>query len=298
MTESKQAHAAIFFANLIYGANFSIARIAMPVYLSPAGFIMLRVLFATLLFISLDRIAPSTRSLERKDVFRFIQLGLFGVAINQLLFFEGLSRTSNINAALIMTSTPILVTGMAFLLLKDRLSFLQSIGILLGLSGAITLILQYSGVSGSPTAIGDLMVLLNAASYALFMVRAKPMMKKYGTVQVIKWTFIFGTIFVIPFGAPDLQGVKWAEFPASVWFSIAFVLLFTTFAAYLLNTFGLKHLSPSIVSYYIYLQPIFATLIARLITNEMVTSVQILACLLIFAGVYLVNRRPLAKTES
>ncbi len=298
MTGRKQAHAAIFIANLIYGANFSIARIAMPQYLSPSGFIMLRVLFATALFIILDRMAPSVRPLERKDVFRFIQLGLFGVAINQLLFFEGLSRTSNINAALIMTSTPILVTGMAFLLLKDRLTILQSIGILLGLSGAVTLILQYSNPSGSSTAYGDLMVLLNAASYALFMVRAKPMMKKYGTIQVIKWTFIFGTLFVVPFGAPELQGLKWGEFPASAWLSIAFVLLFTTFAAYLLNTFGLKHLSPSVVSYYIYLQPLFATLISRLITNEMVTSVQVLACILIFAGVYLVNRRPLVKTES
>lgn len=298
MTGQKQAHLAIFFANLIYGANFSIARIAMPQFISPSGFIMLRVIFATVLFIVLDRVSPSTRPLEKKDVFRFIQLGLFGVAINQLLFFEGLSRTSNINAALIMTSTPILVTGMAFLLLKDRLSLIQSAGILLGLSGAITLILQYKHASGSPTAYGDLMVLLNAASYALFMVRAKPMMKKYGTIQVIKWTFIFGTVFVIPFGAPELQRVSWADFTFAAWFSVAFVLLFTTFAAYLLNTFGLKHLSPSVVSYYIYLQPIFATLISRFITNEMVTSVQIIACVLIFAGVYLVNKRSFVKTES
>ena len=220
------------------------------------------------------------------------------MAINQLLFFEGLSRTSNINAALIMTSTPILVTGMAFLLLKDRLTLLQGLGILLGLGGAVTLILQYKHASGSPTAYGDLMVLLNAASYALFMVRAKPMMKKYGTIQVIKWTFIFGTLFVIPFGAPELQDVNWSGFSTAAWFSVAFVLLFTTFAAYLLNTFGLKHLSPSVVSYYIYLQPLFATLISRFITNEMVTSVQVLACILIFAGVYFVNRRTLVKTES
>ena len=298
MTERNQARASIFLANLIYGANFSIARIAMPQFLSPSGFIMLRVLFATALFIVLDRFSPSIRPLERKDVFRFIQLGLFGVAINQLLFFEGLSRTSNINAALIMTSTPILVTGMAFLLLKDRLSRLQSFGIILGLSGAITLILQYKNVSGAPTAYGDLMVFLNAASYALFMVKAKPMMKKYGTIQVIKWTFIFGTIFVIPFGAPELQNVKWDEFTTGAWFSVAFVLLFTTFAAYLLNTFGLKHLSPSVVSYYIYLKPIFATLISRFITHESVSSIQVLACILIFAGVYFVNKSPLAKTES
>jgi len=298
MKVERQAHAAIFFANLIYGANFSIARIAMPQYLSPSAFILLRVLFATLLFILLDRYTIHPGKIEKQDLFRFIQLGLFGVACNQLLFFEGLSRTSNINAALIMTSTPVLVSGMAFLLLKDKLNLFQVSGIILGLGGAVILILQYSHVSGTSTAAGDVMVFLNAAFYALFMVRAKSLMKKYGTIQVIKWTFVFGSFFVIPFGAPDLANVQWDDFTPPVWLSVFFVLFFTTFLAYLLNTFGLKHLSPSMVSYYIYLQPVIATLISYVVLQEKISLIHFIACILIFTGVYLVNKRPLVKTES
>ena len=125
---------------------------------------------ATALFFLLDRAPEGRIKIERKDYFRFFELGLFGVAINQMLFFEGLSRTSNINAALIMTSTPILVTLMAFLFLKEHLRWIQSAGIALGLAGAVTLILQYRHSSGKPTAMGDLMVFINAASYALYMV--------------------------------------------------------------------------------------------------------------------------------
>ncbi|HRH64701.1 MAG TPA: DMT family transporter [Bacteroidia bacterium] len=298
MPEHRKAHVSIFLANLIYGANFSIAKIAMPQYISPSAFILLRVLCATGLFFLLDRGHTDRKPVERKDYLRFFELGLFGVAINQLLFFEGLSRTSNINAALIMTSTPILVTLMAFLFLKEHLKWIQSGGIALGLAGAVTLILHYQTSTGKATAIGDLMIFINAASYALYMVRAKRMMKKYDTWQVIKWTFVFGLLLVIPFGAPGLTKVEWQTFTPAVWSAVAFVLIFTTFFAYLFNTYGLKHLSPSVVSFYIYLQPLFATLISLLITHESIGPVQVLACILIFAGVYLVNAPALGKAKS
>lgn len=270
----------------------------MPQHISPAAFVLLRVLAATGLFFLLDRSTESRQKIERKDYVRFFELGLFGVAINQLLFFEGLSRTSNINASLIMTSTPILVTLMAFLFLKEHLKWTQVTGIALGMAGAVTLILQYRNHTGKPTAFGDFMVLVNAASYALYIVRAKRMMKKYDTWQVIKWTFFFGLLLVTPFGSPGLARVEWNNFTLSVWLAVGFVLLFTTFFAYLFNTYGLKHLSPSVVSFYIYLQPLFATLVSLLITHELISLVQIVACVLIFAGVYLVNSPALGKAKS
>lgn len=298
ISSTRRAHLAIFTANLIYGANFSIAKVAMPHYIQPAAFILLRVIAATTLFFLLDRGVPGRQPIEKKDYMRFFELGLFGVAINQILFFEGLSRTSNINAALIMTSTPILVTLMAFIFLKEYLKWIQAAGIALGLAGAVTLILQYQHATGQPTALGDLMVLINATSYALYMVRAKKMMAKYDTWQVIKWTFVFGTLLVIPFGAVGVTEIQWSTFSTSVWLSVAFVLIFSTFFAYLFNTYGLMHLSPSIVSFYIYLQPLFATLISLLITHEAISMVQVVACVLIFVGVYLVNVPGLGKAKS
>lgn len=93
MSTRFRSHAAIFAANLIYGANFSIAKIAMPHYIRPAGFILLRVGFALLLFRIVEWATRTGSPVERKDHWRFFLLGLFGVAINQSLFFEGLSRT-------------------------------------------------------------------------------------------------------------------------------------------------------------------------------------------------------------
>ena len=92
----------------------------MPAYTGPAAFIILRVICAALLFFLVDRITQNRKPIQRKDYFQFFLLGLFGVAINQLLFFDGLSRTSNINTALTMTSTPILATLIVFLLMKEH----------------------------------------------------------------------------------------------------------------------------------------------------------------------------------
>ncbi|REJ80878.1 MAG: DMT family transporter [Bacteroidetes bacterium] len=298
MQDSSKAHLAILTANLIYGANYTIAKFAMPEYINPSAFILLRVLFASAMFFLVSLFLRDAKTIERKDIFKLIQLGFFGVALNQLLFFEGLSRTSNINAALIMTTTPILVTVMAFFILKDKLALSQITGILLGMAGAVMLILQFRHSSGQADSLGDLMIFINAASYALFLVRAKPMMNKYGTVTVMKWTFIFGTAFVLPFGIPTMKDVEWDLFPAEAWFSVFFVLLFTTFFAYFLNTYGLNHLSPSAVSNYIYLQPLFATIIALWLAGEIISLMQVIACIFIFTGVYLVNSKAFVKIKS
>lgn len=297
MTGKQKAHIATLTANLIYGANFSIAKIVMPEHIKPAGFILLRVFFATILFFIMSAVTKNNTMPERKDMGRFFLLGLFGVAINQLLFFEGLSRTSNINAALIMTTNPVLVFLFAGIIFGEIINWQRIIGILCGLIGAGALILM-SRRHGIGNLDGDLMVFINATSYAIFMVMAKPMMRKYHPWIVLKWTFFFGTLMVIPFGYNQAMTVDWASFDLTQWSAVVFVIFFTTFLAYLLNTVGLKELSPSVVSYYIYIQPVFATIISLIIQHEPLKWVQIVSCLVIFTGVRLVTGPTLVKAKS
>jgi len=131
---------------------------------------------------------------------------------------------------------------------------------------------------------------VNALSYAIYLVQVKPLMRKYNAWVVIRWTFFFGFILVLPFGWNELSQVEWNSFTGWVWFSVIFVLVFTTFLAYLLNAYGLQYLSPSVVSFYIYLQPVFATIISLSISNEKFLLWHAMASLLIFSGVYLVSR--------
>lgn len=285
------AHLAVLSANLIYGANYSVAKEVMPAYIQPFGFIMLRVLFTALLFVLAD-LAIGGEKVETRDRWRFFHCALFGVAINQLLFFKGLDITTPISAALMMTSNPILVLIVAAIILRDRITPIRIIGIILGITGACSLIL--SGASNSERAghaAGDIMILINSLSFAVFLIMVKPLMSKYSTVTVMKWVFAFGSLLVFPFGWSEFNIIPWHTFDGRIWAIVAFVVIGTTTLAYVFNTYALKKLSASEVSVYIYLQPLFAVMFAIIFGKDSLQTSYMVAAVLIFAGVFLASDR-------
>ncbi len=293
------AHLAILGANVIYGVNYSIAKDVMPEFIQPFGFIFCRVLGAVSLFWIFAQFGEKEK-VERKDLFRLAICGLFGVAANQLMFFYGLNLTSPINAAIIMTTNPILVLGISAILIKERITSRKILGIGIGITGAIGLILYKGGMSlNSDGFIGDIFIFLNASSYAIYLVLVKPLMSKYKPITVIKWAFLFGFIYVLPFGFGEFQAIEWSSFPNSIWLAFVFVIVGTTFLAYLFNLFGLKELSPSVVSIYIYSQPLIASIVAILLQKDDLSFEKILAAVFIFTGVYLVSSKgPLLKKSA
>ena len=292
MSKRLLAHIALFTANLIYGINYTVAKDVMPDFILPLGFIFLRVSGAVLLF-WLCYSLFFYEKVAKGDLFKLALCGLFGVAINQMLFFKGLNLTTPINAAVIMVTNPILVLITGAFLATEAITKRKMLGIALGATGAILLITYGGAVELNPDHFwGNIMVLINAASYGVYLVLVKPLMQKYKPITVISWVFLFGFIFVTPFGWGDFQAIEWASMPTNILFKAAFVVICTTFMAYLLNIYGLKSLNPSTVSTYIYLQPVLASLVALFVSSDSLSLVKIVAALIIFAGVYLVSVRP------
>ncbi len=298
MNKTILAHLSLFFANLIYALNFTFAKDVMPEFIMPSGFILLRVIGALVLF-SISYFFFINEKVEKKDVFRLAICGIFGVAINQLFFFEGLNLTTPINAAIVMTINPILVIFLSFLIIGEAITLRKSLGILLGLFGALTLILKSGGVDFSSNhQTGNLLVFINASSYGLYLVLVKPLFQKYHPITILFYVFGFGLLYVLPFGFNSLSDVKWGIIPQYIYLEIVFVVVFTTFIAYLLNSSALKRLSPTTVSIYIYLQPILASLFAIFWGSDTIDNQKIMAAALIFLGVYLVSVRSLKRQES
>ncbi len=285
------AHLAIIGANLIYGLNYVIAKGIMPDYMAPRTIILFRVAGATLVFWIITSFFKKEK-VARKDLLKLLLVSFFGIALNQIMFFEGLNLTTPINASIIMVGTPILVLVFAHFILKEKLTGLKLAGIALGSSGALWLILKNGDISFSGgTFLGNLFILINASSYALFLVLIKPLMQKYSALTVMKWVFTFGLIYVIPVSLPLALNTNYAAIPFNIWMSVTYVVLFTTVLAYLLNNYSLKLVSPTVNSSYIYLQPFLATVVAMAAGKDALTWVEVVAALLIFTGVYLVSRR-------
>lgn len=298
MEQRLKAHLAVLGANLIFGVNFSIVKFVTPGLIKPFGLNVVRVLVTTALLWLMHLWEKPKQPLLRKDIPLFILCAITGIAINQLLFIKGLSITYSIHASLLMLCTPLFITITAFFFLKEKISLPVIGGLALGITGAVMLITAKENTgNGSNVILGDIMIALNAVSYAIYFVLVKPLILRYTPLQVLRWAFTFGTIFILPFGWNQFIEAPWSSFSHTEYIAIAFVVILATFLGYLLNIYGLTHLQASAAGTYIYSQPIFATLVAVLFLNEAITPVKIFSALMIFAGVFLVQKSKLRRSR-
>ncbi len=292
-----KAHLALLGANLIYGANYIIAKGIMPNKIGPSAFIFLRVVGAGILFWIIKSFIKE--KVEKKDFSLLILCGLLGVAVNQLLFFHGLNLTSPIDASIIITAIPIMVLIFSALLLKEKITPNKIIGISIGGIGAVLLVWYGNKASGTSSLLGNVLVFLNTCSYGLYLVLVKPLMKKYNSITVISWVFIFGFLFMLPFGIPDILQTNFAAFTAETYATISFVIIGTTFLAYLFNIYALKYVSASVNGSYVYLQPVISFVMVSIYAfvfrqteyAQDINIVKISSSILVIFGVYLISKK-------
>jgi len=286
-----KAHFALLGANTIYGLNFVIAKGIMPDYLMPKAIIFIRVLITVSVFMILHFILPSQK-VDKRDLFKLAICAVFGVAINQILFFEGLNLSTPINASIIITVIPVIILIFAHYILNEKITTIKVLGIVLGATGALMIILSAgTGDFRSSTMLGNLLIFINAASWALYLVLIKPIMARYDSTTVMKWVFLFGMIIIFPFTFRSFISSDFATIPFKIWMSLSFVVFGATLLAYFLNNYSLKSVSPSVNGIYIYLQPLIAAVVAILFGKDELTWQKTIAALLIMAGVYFVTRR-------
>jgi drug/metabolite transporter (DMT)-like permease len=281
-----------FLAALIYGVSFTVAKEVMPLYIRPFGFILIRVLGAALLFWTVGFFLKKEK-IETQDYPRLLLGALFGIALNQLSFFKGLSMTTPINASVIMVTTPILVLIFSSFLLNEKATKKKILGIFIGLFGAVMLIIfgKDSGMASNAT-LGNLLVFVNASSYGLYLILIKNLTKKYHAITLAKWLYLFGLIMVIPFGISEFSTVEWNAMPLPILYRVGFIIVFTSFMTYMFNLFAIKALKPTTLSIFIYLQPVIASIYALFVGSDSLNVIKVAATVLIFTGVYLVTRKP------
>lgn len=290
MTKNAKAHAAVLGANFIFGSNYAVVKYITPSFLHPFALNVVRILVSLSLFWFLFLFKPAKVKLLKKDLPRFLLCALTGVVINQIFFIKGVSLTTPIHSSLLSLATPIFITLIAAWLLRERFTVLKFSGLMLGIGGAcILILLKDSSHTGSDILLGDVMVLINAISYAFYLVLVRPLMKTYSGIQVLRWIFTFGALVILPFGMQEFLSTNWTAFDPSHWLALGCVAISATFLAYLLNVYGISVIGASATGAYIYTQPVFAALIAVAFAGEHFSLVKFVAAILIFMGVYLAN---------
>ena len=283
------SHIALFIANIIYALNYILAKDVMPEFISPKAFILIRIMGALVIFMFIHKVFIREK-IDKKDMLYIIICALFGVVINMLCFFEGLSLTSPINASLIMITTPLLVYVIDVTFFNRQHTYGKLFGVVLGLIGAILLITE-GNLHFRFHNIGDILVFLNASSYALYLILIKSMMQKYKPITVLAHLFFIGFIIVLPLGYAEFFEINFYLLPFDIILKVLFVVLCTTCLAYFLNIYAISNLHPSTVAFYIYLQPLLATIFSIILGKDFLTTITLLSAFFIFLGVYFVIQR-------
>lgn len=283
-------------ATSIYGINHTLAKGLMPDYILPFGFIMLRVGGAALIF-WLIGFFQKDKAIQREDFPRLLAAALFGMVINMLLFFKGLSLTTPINSSVFVTLSPLLVFVLSAILIREKITWLKIIGVFIGLGGAVSLILfgQQTTFNAPNIPLGNALIIINALSFGMYLIVVKPLTKKYKTITLMKWLFLSAFVINFPITFSKFTQVEWSSLPFSAIWRMGFVVLGTTCLTYLLNTYALRHLSASTIGVFVYLQPVIAIFYAILSGADQLTLTKILAGIAVFVGVFMVTKNPARK---
>ena len=286
-------------ATIIYGLNHTIAKNVMPTYITPFGFILLRVLGAAILF-WLVSFFIKPEKIQKKDWPRLIACSFLGMVINMLAFFKGLELSTPVNSSVIITISPIIVFIFSAILLKEKIQFLKTIGIILGFMGAVILVLYTSktGINAPNIPLGNVLFIVNSFAYGLYLVLVKPLIEKYNIITLLKWLFLLAVFLNLPVTFNEFISVKWSVLPIKdAVLPMLFVVVGTTFCTYLFNAYALRTLSPSTVSSFIYLQPIVGIVYAVSTKSDTLSLVSVTGMILIFIGIYLVTKKKVISNK-
>ena len=286
-------------ATIIYGLNHTIAKNVMPTYITPFGFILLRVLGAAILF-WLVSFFIKPEKIQKKDWPRLIACSFLGMVINMLAFFKGLELSTPVNSSVIITISPIIVFIFSAILLKEKIQFLKTIGIISGFIGAVILVLYTSktGINAPNIPLGNVLFIVNSFAYGLYLVLVKPLIEKYNIITLLKWLFLLAVFLNLPVTFNEFVSVKWSNLPIKdAVLPMLFVVVGTTFCTYLFNAYALRALSPSTVSSFIYLQPIVGIVYAVSTKSDTLSLVSVTGMILIFIGIYLVTKKKVISNK-
>jgi len=264
----------LFFATLAIAGKIALRELSSP------ALVLVRVGGAALVFFAIHRLTTNEKIRDRRDYFLLALYSILGVSLNQLLYLAGLERTTATTAQMFIVAGPAITLAVAMMRGVERGTPLKWTGIVLAAGGALTLVAAVP----ANNRLGNLFILTNVVIYSVYLVLARGIVRRYHPLTVITWMFAFGAIVLVPVGAAPLIR-ELPELSLEGWLAVAWIIALPTVAAYYLNVWALLHVESSVVSTFVYLQPVLTALMAISILGERPSARLIPSAVLIAAGV-------------
>lgn len=290
------AHLAMLFANMGWGVMSPVSKsVLLSGAITPLGLSGIRITGGALLYLIFSWLLPASmetrQRIDRRDWWRLLLCSLLIISANQGLFILGIGLTNPIDSSVMSSLTPLFTMILAAVFLHFPMTWMKVAGVLVGLGGVVMLVAD-SGASemAENPLLGNLLCMAAQLCAAIYYVAFDGIIRKYSPYTLMKWLFFLSVVTYVPFCMPDMLRVDYVALPAEIWWELAYIITVATFIGYMLIPFSQKHLRPTVVSMYSYLQPAFAAVMALILGVGEFGLVKGVATLLIFVGIGLVNR--------
>lgn len=283
------AHLCLFCAGAFWGLMAPIGKEAMLNGIDGIDMVSFRVLGGAVLF-WITSLFTRKEHVPVKDILKLAIAGIFALVLNQCSYTIGLNMTSPSNSSIMTTSMPIFAMVLSFFILKEPITWKKAIGVFLGCSGAVIIIMTSASAGSDKVGNiwGDLLCMSAQLSFALYLSLFKPLVQKYSLFTVNKWMFTWASIMIWPFTFSHVNSIDFATVPVSTWWETGYVVFFGTYLGYIFMMVGQKILRPTVVSVYNYVQPLVSVTVSVLAGLAVFKGAQAVAALLVFSGVWLV----------
>lgn len=292
-------HLSVFFAYTIFGFNIIICKdLTTSSLVSPMGLFCFRAIGATALFWLLSFFMPKEK-VERKDLPKIFLASMLGLFLTQISFLKAIQITTPLDTAIITSITPIFTMFVAAIALKEPITLKKAGGVAISFAGVILLILNtvHAGSVTETKPLGIVLMIFNCLFFACYLGIFRPLIAKYNVVTFMKWMFLFSMVVSVPLNIKEMTHIDFSVMPTNYRLELGFLILFSTFIAYFLIPVGQKHLRPTVISLYAYLQPLIATITSIYLGMDHLSWQKVVAAALVFTGVILVNKSRAAKLE-
>lgn len=297
ISEKYQGHLALLVANVSWGLMAPFLKdLLNEGVITPMALSGFRIIGGALLFWLVSLFVTNkgaVEKVERRDILPLIMASLLVIGLNQVLIILGMSYASPVDASVVCSLTPIFTLVFGAVLMNFAITWVKVLGVIAGFGGALLFIFAGeadAAINVSNPLLGNTLCLLAQVCGALYLVCFGKLIAKYSILTLMKWMFLISAIAILPLTLGDMLSVEWSSLSLSGYFDFAFILLFGTCLAYMLIPVAQRRVDPTVIAMYNYLQPIVAVVFSVLAGLAVLNSMNMLATLLVFVGVWLVNR--------
>ena len=275
----------------IFGVSTPIAKVVVE-QIPPFVVLFLRFTIAAFIFIPFLWTADFKKPIQTRDFFRLAFFGFLGSTIATGAAFEGISRTSILDAAVILATIPIMEAVASGLFFHEKYTRLQKIGFLVALLGILFVIgepLTNLSLHAQERLIGNILMLLSNIAFVAFSLGSKSLLRRYSPTHVAGVMFCVGMITIAPIALYQyLQGTTWLPDVSTITLSgILFLAIATTIFAHVLWEWALSRSMPGKVGLAMYTTPVFAGIIAIPFFGEIPNVFFLVGSLFIIIGIIL-----------